>query len=91
MTKTNLIEKIATEENISVKDVAKIINRATEIIVNKVAEGETIAFKNFGTFSLRERSERRGNNPRTGEPIIIEAHKIPYFKAGKLFRKTVNQ
>ncbi len=91
ITKTDLIKIIAEEENFKTDDVKKIINKAVSIIVQKVSEGENINIKNFGTFLSRKRSERSGKNPRTGEPIIIEAHKIPYFKAGKEFKKSVNR
>ena len=82
---------IAEEENFTKNDVAKIIDKATEVIVQKVAEGEVVSIKNFGSFLYRERSERSGRNPRTGEPIIIEAHKIPYFRASESFKRILNK
>ncbi len=50
-----------------------------------------INIKNFGTFSAVKRGERKGYNPRTGEPIIIEAHKAVHFKPGKAFKEAVNK
>lgn len=91
MTKTDLIKIIAEEENLETKVVEKIINKAAAVIIQKVAEGETVEIKNFGKFLAKDRAERSGINPRTGQPIIIEAHKVPYFKAGKKFKDAVNK
>lgn len=91
ITKTDLIKTIAKEENFTVSAVTKIIDKAAEIIVQKVAEGESVGIKNFGTFLAKERAERSGVNPQTKQPIIIEAHKVPHFKAGKAFKEVVNK
>lgn len=91
MTKTELIKIIAEEENFNAKDVARIINKAAALVIQKVAEGDAVRFKTFGTFFASNRAERVGKNPRTGEQITIKAHKIPYFRAGQEFKRTVNQ
>ena len=91
ISKTNLIEIIAREENITKKDVEKVINKAIDTIIQAVSDGEKVNIKSFGTFISRNRTERTGHDPRTGQSIIIEAHKTPSFKAGKAFKQSVNR
>lgn len=91
MIKSELIKKISQEVNVPVSSVTKVIDLAIDTIINQVAEGETVNIKNFGSFTLANRAERNGRNPKTGTPLIIEAHKVPRFKAGKFFKDTVNK
>ncbi|MBC7859933.1 MAG: HU family DNA-binding protein, partial [Burkholderiaceae bacterium] len=51
---------------------------------------DSVTLVGFGTFSVSERAERTGSNPRTKEAIIIDAAKVPKFKAGKALKDAVN-
>lgn len=83
MTKKELIREVAEKCSITVKDSEEIINSTFDIITDHLAKGESILISNFGTFEVRERAERNGINPSTGETIHIDAQKTPAFKAGK--------
>lgn len=50
-----------------------------------------IQFLGFGNFEVRERAERKGRNPQTGEAIKIKASKAPVFKAGTALKGLVNK
>lgn len=89
--KSELAKIIAQEENFTISAVSAIIDRMTNIIIQKVAEGEMVNIKNFGTFCSKERAERSGVNPQTKQSMIIEACKVPRFKAGKAFKTAVNK
>ena len=52
--------------------------------------GDSVALIGFGTFEVKERAERAGRNPQTGEAITIAASKTPTFKAGKNLKDAVN-
>ena len=52
---------------------------------------EKIQFRGFGNFEVRERAERKGRNPQTGETIKINASKAPVFKAGTALKELVNK
>jgi DNA-binding protein HU-beta len=54
-----------------------------------LADGDKITLVGFGTFSVGERSQREGRNPRTGEKIKIPASKVVKFKAGKTLSEKV--
>ena len=51
--------------------------------------GETLRIIDFGTFSVHERAERKGRNPKDGSEIKIPATKVPKFKASKAFKNSV--
>ena len=92
MNKTELIAKV--QENIDIevpkKDLTTILDGISETIKTNVASGEKIALAGFGTFEAVERAARECKNPRTGEPVHVEASKAPKFKAGKAFKDAVN-
>jgi len=58
-------------------------------VSNALAGGDKITFVGFGTFSVGERSQREGRNPRTDEKITIPASKVVKFKAGKTITEKV--
>ena len=90
MNKKELAEAIASKQNIDLKTVEKVINCSIDAIVEAVAQGDSVQFVGFGTFSQSARSERNGRNPKTKEAIIIPACKTPKFKAGKVFKDALN-
>jgi DNA-binding protein HU-beta len=89
MNKEELVRTIAIKTATSQKEVSEILNALTEAIMEAVASGEKIVMVGFGTFEPRDRKERQGRNPQTGEPILIPATRVPAFSAGKLFKDKV--
>ena len=82
MNKTDMINVIAEEAGVT-KIVAK---KALDAFINATAEsikkGEKVSLLGFGTFSVVEKTERMGRNPRTGAPVKIPARKAIKFKPG---------
>lgn len=72
------------------KNAEKAINAVFEVISDSLAQGAKVQIIGFGTFEARDRKGREGRNPRTNEPIQIEASKTPAFKAGKQLKDLVN-
>lgn len=92
MTKSELIEKIATKNpNLTVKDIDKIVSVIFDSIVNTLAKGERVEFRGFGAFSVRSRAPRVAKNPRTGEKLNVDSRNIPHFKAGKQLYELLNK
>ena len=90
-TKRDIYMSMATDLNFT-----KVRSReAVDYIFNKIAnflsEGEKIQFRVFGNFEVRERAERKGRNPQTGETIKINASKAPVFTAGTALKELVNK
>lgn len=90
MNKVELIGAVSSKSEISKKDVEKVINAFTNVVVDTLVDGDKIAITGFGTFEVVERAARTGRNPKTGEPIEIQASKSPKFKAGKALKDAVN-
>ena len=89
MNKTELITAVAEKTGLTKKDVEKTVNAFLDTVKEEVASDGKVQLIGFGTFEARVRKERLGKNPRTGEEIVIEAAKVPAFKAGKAFKDVV--
>lgn len=91
LSKGDFAKHIAQECGIeSIKEAEKIINCFTQGVSSALAKGEKIALVGFGNFEVRERAERQGRNPKTGETMTIKASKVPSFKPGKGLKEKVN-
>ena len=90
MNKTELIAAVAEKSGLTKKDAEKAVGAVRESVMESVANDEKVQIVGFGTFELRTRNERTGRDPRTNESIVIPAAKVPAFKAGKVFKDTVN-
>jgi DNA-binding protein HU-beta len=86
MNKTELVEAMAKEANLSKKDAEAALSAFTMTVENALKKGDKVTLVGFGTFEVRERAARVGRNPQTGKEIKIEASKSPAFKPGKSFK-----
>lgn len=86
MNKSELIEAIAQEADISKAAVQKALDATTNAVTTALKQGDTVTLVGFGTFYVGERAERQGRNPKTGEPLTIAAAKTPKFRAGKALK-----
>jgi DNA-binding protein HU-beta len=91
MNKAELIEKTAAKAGLTKKDAETAINSMLEVITEALAEREKVQLPGFGTFETRERAERTGRNPATGEEITIPATTIPAFKPGTKLKELVQK
>ena len=90
MNKTQLVEAVAAEANLSKKDAEAAVKATFAAIEGALVKGDKVQLIGFGTFETRVRGERTGKNPRTGETVKIAACKAPAFKAGKALKDIVN-
>lgn len=91
MNKTDLINKVAEATQMTKKDASKSVEAVLESIAGALREGEKVQLIGFGNFEVKDKPERKGRNPRTGEEMIIPARKSVSFKAGKQLREEVNK
>ena len=89
MTKTELIDKMAKDADISKAVAGKALDSFIDGIVKTLKKGNKVTMVGFGTFSVAKRAARKGRNPQTGETIKIKASKAPKFKAGKTFKDAI--
>lgn len=90
MNKTELIKKVATENELSQKEATAVVNSVLNGIMESLAAREPVAIAGFGTFTCKHRDARQGRNPANDETIDIAASNTPVFKAGKAFKDKVN-
>jgi DNA-binding protein HU-beta len=88
--KAEVIDRIAEQADLSKAAAARALNAILEFITESLKSGKSVSLLGFGTFDVKDRAERTGRNPRTGEAITIKAAKMPQFKAGKVFKDAVN-
>lgn len=89
MNKAQLIERVCERTDLTKKDGQLAVNAVFDVIGEELERGEKVQIVGFGTFETRERAARTGRNPQTGEPLEIEARRVPVFKAGKSLKETV--
>ena len=90
MTKTELIDAVASKLTMKKKDVAPVVDEVFAQIQGALAGGDRCSFVGFGTFKVVERAAREGHNPQNpSETIHIPARKVPVFRPGKEFRDSV--
>ncbi len=89
MTKAELVTEIASEGGITKAPAEKAVDGFVSAVSDALAAGDKITLVGFGTFSVGERSQREGRNPRTGEKLTIPASKAVKFKAGKTLSEKV--
>lgn len=89
MNKGELVDKVAEKTSVTKKEADLVITACIESIMEAVAEGKKVTLVGFGSFEPRERKEREGRNPKTGDTMVIPATTVPAFSAGKLFKERV--
>ncbi|NTV50978.1 MAG: integration host factor subunit alpha [Geobacteraceae bacterium] len=90
MTKSDLAEKIQAGIGLSKKESAEMMEAVLSIMKETLESGETLKISGFGSFIVKQKKDRRGRNPQTGEPITIEARSILTFKPSSVLRQAIN-
>lgn len=88
--KSELIDEIAAQAEISKSAAGKALDAAIDAIKQALNNEDSVTLVGFGTFYVGERAARTGRNPRTGKSIKIKAAKVPKFRAGKGLKDAVN-
>ena len=91
MTKTDIIRLVSSECEITKKDSEKVVNKVFELMERGLQNNDKVNIAGFGIFSVKERPERKGVNPRTREEITIPASNMPTFKASKTLKDSLNK
>lgn len=93
MTKSELIESVATTSSVSwtKKDVEGAVNTVFQAMTDALIAGDRIEIRGLGSFKVKERMPRIGRNPKTGARVEIPARKVPHFTVGKHLKARVEQ
>ncbi len=91
MTKSELISSLANSfPQLLIKDAELTVKTILDTLVQALAEGQRIEIRGFGSFGVNTRPPRVGRNPRSGEKVMVQAKRVPHFKAGKELRERVD-
>ena len=89
LTKADIAEHLFAKLGINKKDAKEIVETFFEKIRSALESGEQIKLSGFGNFDLRDKSERPGRNPKTGEDIPIAARRVVTFRPGQKLKTRV--
>ncbi len=84
--KDDVITAVSKETGVSHRKTEQIINSMMDFVIRELAAQNEVHLGGFGIFKPKERSERVGRNPRTGESVSISKKVIPVFQMGKQMR-----
>jgi integration host factor subunit alpha len=90
-TKFELVQAVYSKlGGFSKKEAADLVDLIFELMKETLGRGETIKISGFGNFVLRDKRERQGRNPQTGDPIVITSRRVLTFKPSQLLKQELN-
>lgn len=90
MTKADIVEKVADDFKVTKRDAQVMVESVFGILKETLESGEDVKISGFGKFEVKQKNDRRGRNPQTGEAITIAARKVLTFKPSAVLRDGVN-
>jgi len=91
LTKDALVNEVAKANGYPRNRSVELIETLLELIKSKLVSGEDVLISGFGKFCIKEKRQRRGRNPATGEAIMLEARRVVTFKCSGQLRKKINK
>lgn len=89
LTKVELVNLLLEKLALTRSEARQIVEIFFEEIRRVLAKGQPIKLSGFGSFRLREKPARPGNNPKTGQTCVVHARRVVTFHASKTFKKSV--
>ncbi len=91
LTKAELVELLFDHVGLNKREAKEMIETFFEEISNALEHGEEVKLSGFGNFQLRNKPQRPGRNPKTGEEIVISARRVVTFHASQKVKSKVDQ
>jgi integration host factor subunit alpha len=89
LTKADMVESLFNELGLNKREALDLVDLCFHQLVACLALGEPVKLSGFGNFDLRDKNERPGRNPKTGEKIPISARRVVTFRPGKKLKDRV--
>jgi integration host factor subunit alpha len=89
-TKAHIVENLFAKNLFTKSECAQIVETLFEIIKQALEQGEDVLVSGFGKFSVKDKNQRRGRNPQTGQPIMLDPRKVVTFKCSGVLRSRIN-
>ena len=90
MTKADIAERIEQKIGCTKKEAGALVESVLDLMKVTLESGENLKISGFGNFTVKQKADRRGRNPQTGESITIKSRRILSFKPSTLLRKAIN-
>ena len=91
LTKAELAAMLFEQLGVNKREAKDFIDEFFELITQQVAQGKDVKISGFGNFQVRTKQARPGRNPRTGEPVMVEARRAVTFHASNSLKTEINQ
>jgi len=91
LTKADLIQAIQSNNGLTVKQSTDLVETTINVLKDTLASGEDVLISGFGKLCVKEKAERKGRNPATGEDKILPARRVVTFKCSGKLRERVNE
>ena len=89
-TRADLTDAVAQAANLSRSEAAQMVESVLERVSQALEDGETVKLSSFGTFQTREKRERIGRNPKTGEEVPITPRRVLTFRPSHVLKDKIN-
>ena len=89
LTKADIVERVYKEAGFSKKEASDLVDMVFKVIKDTLARGEKVKISGFGNFSIRDKSNRIGRNPQTGDAMEISARRVLTFKPSQVLKEDV--
>ena len=90
LTKADIADRLFEEVGLNKREAKEFVDAYFEAIREALERGENVKLSGFGNFQLRDKNQRPGRNPKTGEKVLISPKKLPFFKSGKELKERVD-
>jgi integration host factor subunit alpha len=90
LTKANIVEAVANQNGYPKNQSFEMIETLLEIVKRTLESGEDVLVSGFGKFCVKEKHERRGRNPATGEDMMLEPRRVVTFTCSRKLRDKIN-
>ena len=91
ITRADLAEAVYEQVGLSRNESAELVESVLDEVANALIEGENVKISSFGSFTIRQKGERIGRNPKTGVEVPILPRKVLVFKASHVLKDRVNR
>jgi integration host factor subunit alpha len=91
LTKAEIVDHLSREIGINKREAKEIVELFYQTITDALTKGHQVKLSGFGNFTLHDKSERPGRNPKTGEEIPVSARRVVTFRSGQKLRARVSK
>lgn len=91
ITRADLAEAVYEEVGLSRNETADLVEQVLDKVISTLSKGESVKISSFATFNVRQKGQRIGRNPKTGEEVPIEPRKVIAFRSSQQLKDKVRK